>query len=478
MIKNIFSVFRLKLEERKPAIVALLMAILLNALTVYKYGSLFSTMGDNYYKAIIKYFHISGFDPLTYIVVSEWFPHYTVLRHPLLAFFMYIPSLINKGLIALTGYNFSVYVVAILLVVSAFYSFIFLYRIFREVLRLDRRDTLLLSSFYFSFAYVMVAVITPDHFLYSMMLLLLTLYVSGKCMQSGRKLTILQTVLLFFFTAGVSLNNGLKTFTAALFINRRSFFRTKYLFIAVIVPCILIWCFAHFEYRMWVWPKEQERKEMKKQKQAKQHAMLMARFKDTTSLKDTAKIMAAVNKTIKQSDAEKAKRDNKRAVVKHMGKPLSKVGYLSWTDISTNRWESVVENLWGESIQLHQDYLLGDTLINRPVIVKYRWFISYALEVVLLLLFILGIICGRKSRFLWLTLSFFFFDLLLHIGLGFGINEVYIMAPHWLYVLPIAMGYLFTVRNLYVKQASRFIILLLTLYLWGYNGALLLQYML
>ena len=54
-----------------------------------------------------------------------------------------------------------------------------------------------------------------------------------------------------------------------------------------------------------------------------------------------------------------------------------------------------------------------------------------------------GVWCGRRQRFLWLALSFFGFDLLLHVILGFGINEVYIMGAHWLFVLPLAMGYAF-----------------------------------
>ena len=40
-------------------------------------------------------------------------------------------------------------------------------------------------------------------------------------------------------------------------------------------------------------------------------------------------------------------------------------------------------------------------------------------------------------------MSFFLMDMLLHMGLGFGINEIYIMSAHYLFVLPIGMAYLF-----------------------------------
>lgn len=53
-----------------------------------------------------------------------------------------------------------------------------------------------------------------------------------------------QTILLFVFTAGVSLNNGLKTYLAALFTNGRKFFSIKYFLIGVILPAALMWAFA------------------------------------------------------------------------------------------------------------------------------------------------------------------------------------------------------------------------------------------
>ena len=68
------------------------------------------------------------------------------------------------------------------------------------------------------FAYVMVSAMVPRTiFIMSMIILLCTLYITGVCMKKGRQLTIWQTILLFVFTAGVSLNNGLKTYLAALF---------------------------------------------------------------------------------------------------------------------------------------------------------------------------------------------------------------------------------------------------------------------
>ena len=66
----------------------------------------------------------------------------------------------------------------------------------------------------------------------------------------------------------------------------------------------------------------------------------------------------------------------------------------------------------------------------------------------------------------------------LHMGLGFGINEIYIMSPHYLYAIPIAMAYLLKTKTKVMRLSVRTLVLLLAVYLWIHNGYLLTQYML
>ena len=126
---------------------------------------------------------------------------------------------------------------------------------------------------------------------------------------------------------------------------------------------------------------------------------------------------------------------------------------MRWTDKTTSRWDVAVECLFGEGILLHRDYLLGDVLRNRPLIVKYDTsnllgYINYLAEAFIVIFFVIGVWMGRKSVFLWTSMSFLLMDMLLHMGLGFGINEIYIMSAHYLFVLPIGMAYLFkTIEN-------------------------------
>ena len=97
------------------------------------------------------------------------------------------------------------------------------------------------------------------------------------------------------------------------------------------------------------------------------------------------------------------------------------------------------------------------------------------IEGLIMVLFVVGVWIGRKSRFLWLCLSGFAFDMILHIGLGFGLNEIYIMTPHWAFVLPIATAYLFKKVQ---THWLRVIVALITIYLFMYNGYLLTDFLL
>lgn len=458
---TLFKLFKVKPEERIQAVVVLIVIIVLNILFIYRLHDLFMQPGFGpYWKVFERELHLAGYDPYTYLTVTDWDVIYEVHRHPLLAFLIYPFYLLNQTLTWVFGVNCVQYVVALPVIACSFYSYIFLYRIHREVIQLERWDATLLTVFHFSFAYILLSVIVPDHFTISMFLLLLTLYISGICIRKRREFRWWQSAILFFVTAGVTLSNGIKIFLSGFFVNKRDFFRPQYLLLAVVLPAALLWGVAMWQYHAFTLPKEQSKIEQKMRK--------------AEELKERVAQMSPEERA--KFEEKKAKREIilRRQAAKS-GKPMENEGFLKWTDITTSRWQTVYENLFGESVQFHQDHLLEDVLVQRPVFQRYRWSMSYWVETLVIILFLAGIWCGRKHRFLWLCLSCFAFDLFIHVILGFGINEIYIMAPHWLFVLPIATAFLFLqIRN----QWLRWSVLCLTLYLLIYNGYLLTEFLL
>lgn len=490
-MKKIFDIFKIKKEERWLALVIFLALAILNGVVIARYAGTFTLVTDDYYKNFIRHFCVSGFDPLTYWVLSDWNAAYNVYRHPLLAFYMYIPYLINMGLMKLTGYNCALFIAVIIQMFCGFYATLFLQRIFREVQELDKAASSILTLLFFSFGYVMVTCIVPDHFVISMLLLILALYVSGRRIKHNHPLKIWQTVVYFVLTAGTSLNNGLKIFFSALFVNRKRFFCPKYLLLAVILPAALLWGFCRWEYRTFVWPVEMARKEMKAKKAAEkkarqEHMAQLKQIKDSLtkdSIQRGLKIITPeeIAQKAKNDSIQKAKQLARNEARKKrgpkQGAPIMKGEFMNWTDATSSRALSIVENLMGESIQLHQDYVLQDELRHRPMFVNYRYAFNYIVEALIIILFLAGIWAGRKSRYLWLVMSYFGLDMLLHIGLGFGLNEVYIMTGHWIYALPIAIGFLLKeTRHQRYSLCLKSLLLTIGLFLLIYNGILIIGY--
>ena len=490
-MKKIFDIFKIKKEERWLALGIFLALAILNGVVIARYVGTFTLVTDDYYKNFIRHFCVSGFDPLTYWVLSDWNAAYNVYRHPLLAFYMYIPYLINMGLMKLTGYNCALFIAVIIQMFCGFYATLFLQRIFREVLELDKAASSILTLLFFSFGYVMVTCIVPDHFVISMLLLTLALYVSGRRIKHNHPLKIWQTVVYFVLTAGTSLNNGLKIFFSALFVNRKRFFRPKYLLLAVILPAALLWGFCRWEYRTFVWPVEMARKEMKAKKTAEKKARQerMAQLKQIKDSLTKDSIQRGLKIITPEEIAQKAKNDSIQKAKQlarnearkkrgpKQGAPIMKGEFMNWTDATSSRTLSIVENLMGESIQLHQDYVLQDELRHRPMFVNYRYAFNYIVEALIIILFLAGIWAGRKSRYLWLVMSYFGLDMLLHIGLGFGLNEVYIMTGHWIYALPIAIGFLLKeTRHQRYSLCLKSLLLTIGLFLLIYNGILIIGY--
>ena len=112
------------------------------------------------------------------------------------------------------------------------------------------------------------------------------------------------------------------------------------------------------------------------------------------------------------------------------------------------------------------------------MVVRYSLAANYVVEAALVLLFALGAWCGRRERFAWLCLSWFAVDMALSMGLGFAINEIYIMGPHWLFVMPISMAYAMLRAKGAALKALRVATGCLAAWLWAYNGTLFVGFML
>ena len=439
---HIFNIFKVKKEERWLAFAMLAVFVTFNAMVIASHYHVYTMDAHGgFWSIFTKNFRMSGYDCWSWITVSGGRIHFVTSRHPLYLTFLYPLYLLNDWLIQNVGYNFAVYFMAVIIVFSAFYAVLFMYRVFREVLELRRKDARLLTLLLFSFGHVLIPTMVPDHFVVSLMLLSLTLYITGKKMKKGQLLTAWQSLVLTFFTAGMATSNGAKTLLAGLFTNGKKVFTVKFISIGVVLPLLLLLGIQQSQYYLLEVPQQ----------------AVVRHIESETLKKNPQKVLE-----------HKRQRDEWQRT--HLGQPVGDGVITKLMDVSTPRIPTIVENFFGESIQLHQRSLLMDVSWERPIFVEYNWSVNYIIEAFIVLLFIVGIVFSYKQRFFKMLLAWFACDLTLHLILGFAVTEVYIMTSGWAFIIPISYGYLLRQLSMKWRKVMRVTLIMLTIYLWIYNA--------
>ena len=439
---HIFDIFKVKKEERWLAFVMLAVFVTFNAMVIASHYHVYTMDAHGgFWSVFTKNFRMSGYDCWSWITVSGGRIHFVTSRHPLYLTFLYPLYLLNDWLIQNVGYNFAVYFMAVIIVFSAFYAVLFMYRVFREVLELRRKDARILTLLLFSFGHVLIPTMVPDHFVISLMLLSLTLYITGKKMKKGQLLTAWQSLVLTFFTAGMATSNGVKTLLAGLFTNGKKVFTCKFISIGVVLPLLLLLGIQQSQYYLLEVPQQ----------------AVVRHIESETLKKNPQKVLE-----------HKKQRDEWQRT--HLGQPVGDGVITKLMDVSTPRVPTIVENFFGESIQLHQRSLLKDVSWERPIFVEYNWSVNYIIEAFIVLLFVVGIVFSYKQRFFKMLLAWFACDLTLHLILGFAVTEVYIMTSGWAFIIPISYGYLLKRLSMKWLKMMRVALIMLTIYLWIYNA--------
>lgn len=435
----------LRKEERPIAVVALVVFAALNALLIANHWQSF-TRGAHvgFWSVFYNHLNMSGYDIFSLIFISCMRLHWNTLRHPLFVVVLLPLFWLNRLIMPPTEFNAAVLLMAALLVAADVWGAVLMHRLLRDVVEVRRVDAALLTALFYGFAHVMIATMVPDHFALSLPLLLLTLLIAGRKLKEGKPMKLWQSALLFFLTAGVTLTNGVKVALAAWFVNGRKVFAWRSI-AAFVVPTLLLGAIYVWQQDAIVAPQERKIK----------------RIEAAVAKKDPARIakLNEHNDFVKQQNGE--------ALTENV--PL-----LEWSDITTDRWQSAVDNLFGESLQLHRDYLLEDVQQTRPVFVQYRSALNYVVEALLVVLLAVGAWTARREKFFLMVLAWFGFDMLMHMGFGFGLNEVYIMTAHWAFIIPIAAGYILRRSN---SMAPRVLVAALAVWLWAYNAAIVIGYL-
>ncbi len=412
--RALLRLFAIRPSERWVMLVAALLLAPVQILYLSKYHALFAHYSEQNWRIFSRNFHTSGFDPISYSVLTDWSMEWDPLRHPLLALFCWPLAQMNEWLLHATGYNGCLLAVAAVLFVCSCYGWLMLHRTLHDVSGLSSPKSLLLCLYFHGMAYVLLSTYVPDHFGLSLFLLLTALHITALKLKRHELFSASEAVLLFVVTAGVTLTNGVPIFLMVAAVNGRDIVRPR-----------MLGAFA-----------------------AASMALMVTAL---ISFHTGDRLTAATTTPVEQQ--------------------------MRWVQNNVSRGEVLVENFFGESLQLHRKHILGDVLNKRPIIVRYTWKAQYAVEAIIVLLFLLGAWKGRRARLVWVVTAILGFNLCLHILLGFALHEVHIMTAHWAFCLPVATAYALRHSKRSHSYTICSILLLVTLYLWTYHGYLLHRYL-
>lgn len=381
-------------------------------------------------------FIVSGYDSFLIGTVSDFIHNlHPTVRHALLDVFM-LPLAVIKTLLAPFG-NFTSVLLAIMICTCSSTTFLYMYRICRELLGLSLFDAICVDILYFSIGYVMLSSFVPESYPLSMMLQVVSLYEFGRCKVLGSTISMSKRIWLYLIATGITTTNGIKI----LIMDYCRVRDVKTFFPYAVRASILVGFICGSVY-----------------------------MAERTVSKHVIKPQS-IPSIVMNAETAGSSYDNKKEV-KSVNN--STPGFLCFFNFDIPFVRSVTDNFLGETFVLHENHLLEDPSKNRPLFVEYASPWSRVLQVCILLLFAAGIIVGWRGSILRMALATFSVELILHLVMRWALDEVYIMGPHWLFVVPVAVASLYKLSH---SVVVRLCVISITLLLLAHNASLIIGYL-
>ena len=141
---------------------------------------------------------------------------------------------------------------------------------------------------------------------------------------------------------------------------------------------------------------------------------------------------------------------------------------LQYTGSRIDKCHLFIDNFLSEPILFHDKtgIVFSPETINLP---SYPYPFFYLPVAILFILTLLSVIINKKQGLTWLFCLCFTTDILIHFGIGYGIEEAQLFCGHWIFYLPIMIGLL--IKHLARKKAKLLtsVIMIIAIFLWMYN---------
>ena len=430
---NILQLFTPRKGEIAFSAFLLALTLVLNLLYIRKFYGVFWPL-------------ISGYDQFLLSTLTNWLhsPYLNsnpIYSHPGFGILVAPLSAVNYILSSISGNNCANFILAIILMAMFITETILLKRILNEHIGLKLSVSLILSTLFSGMAYVLLMSFTPDHFAFSQFFLILDVYLWTKKQQENRKMLDIVAICI----GSITITNGIKTILSKLLFERKRFIKCLFLYTVVISSLILV---SKLLTRNVIFSSN-----------LGEMAYMEQEYKKSVNYKHFYKDKTDIETKCVMLDSTKCEK-NRQDAFNESSTHFTSIGgdnlanrirtiyweYRYWIKADFSRINGLINGMFGESILFHSCNLNQQDIINK---VKYPVFWKNIVNAIFMIMVACGIALSRKTKLMQLLLCFLSIDVFIHLVCCFGISELYIFSPHFLFIYIISIGYL-------IKRTSGF----------------------
>ncbi len=320
--------------------------------------------------------------------------------HPLLIFFYYPFVLIGNGLVLLTTAKVKTLFFIMLSSAMISLSCVYIFRYIRQIIELKRFTAFIFTLFFAFFSTNLILAFTPESFTLSALFLSFNVYYNSSFIKRGISPPFISNVILAdFFLGGVTLTNMAKGVIPVLFFKEKK---------ASILKKIIILGAVFF-------------------------IILLA-----------LQIFSALVLDKNYIGSIFAHKDN------FTDESLTGMAYL----------QMIFSHFFGAPIFLSEIFSYNTIRNGIPYLVEgdYRLWWQYLFMSLICVFLVTSLIRNYKEPFVQMIFLLFLVDIVIHCIIRFGINEPFIYGAHWIYCVPLLLGWLY--KKLKDKQAKVFLIII------------------
>lgn len=307
--------------------------------------------------------------------------YFELTRHPLIKFFT-IPILKIADFFCLIVGSMKARTFTILSAcnIGISHSILYIYRYLKEIIQLQKYPLYLIIVFYTFMGMNILLSFTIEALTISAYLLSLTICYYSTMIYKNKKIYLLTNLIFVLSLGGVTITNSIKGFIPMFFTKDKTSLTIKKIILIGGIFASIL-IFMQLKYHIW------EETFVAYQKYSEQSLKTNILYESTFTFWGIPVLMP-----------------------------------------------NVISSLWGDP---------GSGLIKIVFDTYYHWW-QFLFVIVLLILLSTSLIYNYKNKLVWIICTTLFIDILIHIVLKFGVDEFYLFSGHWLYSIPILLGWLYS----------------------------------